>query len=280
MLYFVGLGLHGCEDLTLKAVRVLRKCCEIYIDVYTSIVPEFSKDILLKIIGSETKIICVHRRELEDDTFVSRIIEKSRKMDIAILVPGDPFIATTHLWIRIEAERSGVKTRVIHSSSILTAAISETGLHVYKFGRSTTVVYPEDGYIPYSVYETIFENLSRGLHTFLFLDLKIDQGKVMSISEAINVLELLEKHLSKKIIGPYTLGIALARLGSPDSFIIADTFSSLKEKDIGPPPYSLIIPGDLHFTEEEALVVLAKAPQEAVKKWKKIVRDLKNTLSR
>jgi len=283
MLYFVGLGLYSCEDLSIRALRVLKKCSKIYVDLYTSIVPQFTlsefANILEKSLGSE--IVGVTRRELENDIFVEKILEESSEKDVAIVVPGDPFIATTHLWIRLEAEKRKIPTAVIHSTSILTAAISETGLHPYKFGKCVTIVYPdlEKNFIPYSVYETLVDNIGRGLHTLMLLDLRLEEKIAMTIADAINVLELLEEKIGKGIISSETLGVALSRIGSPDSKIVAGPLYSLRKINLGPPPHSLIIPGELHFTEEEALIVLAKASIEAVRTWKKKVRDLRNILN-
>jgi len=282
MLYFVGLGLYSYEDLSLRALKVLKTCAKIYVDMYTSIVPGFDISSFAKILGkSSGEVIGVTRKELEDDVFVRKILEEASESNVAIVVPGDPFIATTHLWIRLEAEKRGITTSVLHSSSILTAAISESGLHLYKFGKCVTVVYPdfEKNFIPYSVYETLLDNIKRGLHTLMLLDLRIEERIAMTVADAIEVLEMLEERIGKGIISSETLGIALSRIGSPESKILAGSFRSLKNLDLGSPPHTLIIPGDLHFTEEEALIVLAKASIEAVRTWKKKVRDLRNILN-
>ncbi len=68
------------------------------------------------------------------------------------LVPGDPFIATTHVTLRIDAEKQGIKTRIVHGTSIMSAIVSLSGLHNYKFGKTVTVPFPENfSETPYNV---------------------------------------------------------------------------------------------------------------------------------
>jgi diphthine synthase len=50
---------------------------------------------------------------------------------------------------------------------------------------------------------------------------------------------------------------------------MANTIGFLKDKDFGPPLHTLVIPGNLHFMEVEALVKLAGLPGE-LKLGKKI----------
>ncbi len=53
----------------------------------------------------------------------------------------------------------------------------------------------------------------------------------------------------------------VARAGSDNCLISADYAKNLLNKDFGEPMHSLIIPGNLHFMEAEALVKLAGAPK-------------------
>ena len=47
--------------------------------------------------------------------------------------------------------------------------------------------------------------------------------------------------------------IGCARLGSDDFMVKYGTLEELKRFDFGKPPHCLIIPGKLHFAEEEML---------------------------
>ena len=87
------------------------------------------------------KVHVVSRRELEEENGAV-ILEAAKRGKAVFLVPGDPFIATTHVTLRIDAEKQGIKTRIIHGASIISAIISLSGLHNYKFGKTVTVPFP------------------------------------------------------------------------------------------------------------------------------------------
>ena len=82
----------------------------------------------------------------------SAILEAAKKGKAVFLVPGDPFIATTHVTLRIDAEKQGIKTRIVHGTSIISAIVSLSGLHNYKFGKTVTIPFPENfSETPYNV---------------------------------------------------------------------------------------------------------------------------------
>jgi len=265
---FVGLGLYDCSDITLRGLRELANADVVYLETYTSLVPDLSIAELERLIGKKVKI--VGRPDLEDRSGLE-LIEEARDRVVAQLVPGDPFVATTHVAVRLEAEKRGVKTEVVHAPSIISAAASSTGLQPYKFGKPATLVYPdpERGFYPLSTYGTLVDNLSRGLHTLLLLDLKVEESVCMDIRDAVGVLFELEELEKMGAISDETLGIGLARIGSPDQEIKAGTLRELERWDFGPPPHSLIIPGELHPLEAEALVLLCNCGRELVERWLK-----------
>ena len=99
------------------------------------------------------------------------------------LVPGDPFIATTHVTLRIDAEKQGIKTRVVHGISIMSAIVSLSGLHNYKFGKTVTVPFADNfSETPYNV---IAQNKKLGLHTLCLLDLRAAENRYLTINEGI-----------------------------------------------------------------------------------------------
>jgi hypothetical protein len=75
---------------------------------------------------------------------------------------------------------------------------------------------------------------------------------------------LLEIEAKKKlgIITPGTVALGIARAGSDNPVLKADFLKDLVNFDFGEPPFSLIIPGDLHFMEVDALIAFAGAPKE------------------
>jgi len=247
MLYLVGLGLYDERDLSLRALEILKGCDEIYAELYTGI---FRGDIknLEKLTGKEIRILA--RRELEEDSD-DNVLKNSKNMKVALLVPGDPLVATTHTSLLLRAKKLGITIKVIHSSSIY-SAIGETGLQPYKFGKTTTLAFPEKGYFPLSPYKAIKENMGRGLHTLILLDVKAEERRFMTINEAIHLLLEMESRKGDGIVTPDTIFVGAARLGG-DSTIRTGPAEDLMKEDFGDPPHILIVPGRLHFMEEEAL---------------------------
>ena len=138
------------------------------------------------------------------------------------------------------------------------------GLQHYKFGRTTTLGYPEGDYFPTSPYEVIRENLELGLHTLVLLDIQADRGRYMTAKEAIAILAQLEERVGKGVFHPQRLVCVVAHAGSMEPLVLANAFSALKGRKFGPPMHSIVIPGSLHFIEEEALIAFAHAPRDVI----------------
>ncbi len=249
------------NHLTIEAIEWLKKADKIIIDSYTNIIPDFTIDKLFKIIGSKKDVIIANRSMLEGAS-IKKIVDEARDLNLVLLVPGDPFIATTHDAIRVEAIKHGVPVKTVNGLSIYSLAPSRTGLQAYRFGKTVTLVYPES-FKPYSTIETIYDNLSRNLHTLLLLDLKLEENKIMTINEAVDILmELDEDKRLDNIIA-----VGLARIGCSDEKIQADKLPYLKKYTFPPPPHSLIIVAKPHPMELDSLKYLCKLPDE-------IYRDL------
>ncbi len=255
-IYFIGLGL--CKRcITLEGLEIARSCDEVFFEPYTSIVPGLTPEYLSRLIGREVKV--VSRKQLEDengDVIIRPALEGKR---VAVLVCGDPMAATTHVAVRVRAERLGIRTRVVYGQSIFSAAASACGLQHYRFGKAVTIVFPEPelGYFPETPYRVLVENLSNGLHTLFLLDIRFEEGRFMSVNEAIDILFELERRVGGNVLDK-VIGVGLARIGSDDEVVCAGKLKALKKVDFGPPPHALIIPAKLHPMEEEALKVLAR----------------------
>ena len=61
---------------------------------------------------------------------------------------------------------------------------------------------------------------------------------------------------------PDTLGVVVARAGSPDPLVVADTLEGLAGQTFGDPLHLLVIPGSLHPLEADALESIAGAEVE------------------
>lgn len=246
MLYLIGLGLSDEKDITLKGLEAVKKCDKLYLESYTS---KLTCDIsaLEKLYGK--KLILADRTMVEQ---ANAILADAKKANVALLIIGDPLCATTHWDILQRAKEKGIKTEVIHNASII-SAVGATGLQVYKFGKTTSIPFPSEKYEVETPYNIIKENKSIGAHTLVLLDLDPKNNKFMSVNEAIEILRKIERKRNEKVFLPKDWCIGIARLGAKDQKIVAGTITQVSDADFGPAPHALIVPGSLHFVEEEAL---------------------------
>jgi len=264
MLIFIGLGLYDERDISVKGLDAVRGADMVYAEFYTSRLMGASFKTLEAFYGR--KIALLSRQQVEvDPAWMEDALDK----DVAFLVGGDAMVSTTHLDLRLRAAQMGIKTRVIHSSSIVTAVSGLCGLQNYRFGRSTTIPFPYISrgkrIIPQTPYHVLTENLDRNLHTMLFLDIQSDSSeRFMTVNEgAALLLEMQEAAGGRHLDG--VLGIGIARAGSDNATVKADLLPRLQSYDFGGPLHILIVPAKLHFMEAQALTVLAGAPEDAIK---------------
>ncbi len=257
MLYFIGLGLYDERDISMKGIDMLKTVDEVYAEFYTAKLFGGSISSLENTIGSKIRILS--REEVEEENI---LLKRAKKVDVAFLCAGDPLIATTHSEMLIEAKKSGIKTNVIHSSSILSAAPGLAGLQAYKFGKVTTVPFTEENYFPHSPYLAIKANIESKLHTLVLLDIRAHENRYMTANQAMEYLLRVASEREDDILSENTVVIVVARAGSDNPVVSADKIKNLIARDFGGPLHCLMIPADLHFMEAEALVELAGAPKE------------------
>jgi diphthine synthase len=256
-LVFVGLGLNDEKGITVKGLEETRTADAVFMETYTSRMPDFSLERFEVLCGKKVQLVA--RRDLEEESG-KVILQAAQSGKAVFLVPGDPFIATTHVTLRIDAEEKGIKTRVVHGISIMSAIVSLSGLHNYKFGKTVTVPFADNfSETPYTV---IAQNKKLGLHTLCLLDLRAAENKYLSINEALKLLLQVEAKKNLCVLKPNTPALGLARAGSDKPVLKADFIDKLLNFDFGEPPFSLIIPGGMHFMEIDALIAFAGAPKE------------------
>jgi diphthine synthase len=264
MLIFIGLGLYDERDISVKGLDAVRGADLVYAEFYTSRLMGAAFETLEAFYGR--KIVLLSRQQVEvDPAWMEDALDK----DVAFLVGGDAMVSTTHLDLRLRAAKMGIKTRVIHSSSIVTAVSGLCGLQNYRFGRSTTIPFPYISrgkrIIPQTPYQVLTDNLDRNLHTMLFLDIQSDSAeRYMTVNEGAALLLEMQKDAGGRLLDG-VLGIGIARAGSDDATVKADLLSRLQSYDFGGPLHILIVPAKLHFMEAQALTVLAGAPEDAIK---------------
>ena len=263
MLTFIGLGLYDEKDISVKGREAVAAADRVYAEFYTSRLMGTTLSRLEEFHGK--KIHLLNRSQVEvDPTW----LEQAKDEDVAFLVGGDAMVSTTHLDLRLRAMRLGIRTRLIHSASIVTAVSGLSGLQNYRFGRSTTIPFPYlargKRIVPETPYRVLQENLARNLHTILFLDIQMEpEERYMTAGQGAALLLEMEEAAEEKL-PPGVLGIGVARAGSDDAVIKADLLSRLRDIDLGGPLQILIVPARLHFMEAEALRFLAGAPEDAL----------------
>ncbi len=235
MLYLIGLGLSW-KDLSLKALEALSICDKVYLESYTS-VSDFSPMKLSRLIGKTVKAL--NRKDVEENrTFV----KEASIQNIALLVYGDALSATTHNEILAECKKKKIQYQIIHGPSII-SAIAETGLSLYKFGKTASIPFWEKNFQPESFFDILEDNQKIGAHTLFLLDLRPDEQRFLSIPDAIKVL--LQIGMKRKGFTDSTKCIGCARLGFKDQQIIRGTAKDLASKKFGSAPYCLIVPSKL-----------------------------------
>ncbi|MBN1502327.1 diphthine synthase [Candidatus Woesearchaeota archaeon] len=244
-LYMIGLGLNDEKDITIKGLEAVKKCDYLFLESYTSRL-SVSLEKLEKFYG---KKVFPASRELVEKR-AEQILDKALEKDIGFLVVGDVFSATTHVDLFLRAREKGIKVETINNTSILTA-VGVVGLELYKYGRTASMPYFQESFKPETPYEVVKQNLRAGLHTLVLLDIKED--KSMTVNEAIIQLLEIERKKKEKVLTRTLKIVGCARLGSETQLIKYGSVSELKDYDFGKPLHCLIIPGKLHFMEEEML---------------------------
>ena len=149
-------------------------------------------------------------------------------------------------------------------------AVGSVGLELYKYGKTTSIVFTQEGWKVDTPYDVIKQNQEHGLHTLCLLDIKVNEPskddlrsetprkddnepRFMSVSEGIKALLDIEQRRKEKVFSGETLCVGFARLGAHNQIIKAGSAKDLLAEDFGAPLHSLIVPGKLHFMEEEIL---------------------------
>ncbi len=245
MLTLIGMGIHGYKGLSIEAIEAIKRSDKVYLEVYTS--PVNAKDVdAIRALRSD--MVVVQRWFVEDGR---RILDEARADDVVLLTYGDPLVATTHIELIVRARSSGIRCKVIHSSSIVTAALGECGLHVYKLGRIATIV--SDPIADTSTYYALYTNLMQMNHTLLLLEYDHEHGYFLMPGDALRLLLECEARERMNAIGEDTFAIVASRVGMEDMVLVGGKVGSLLRHDLGGPPHTLIVTGSLHFTEVEAL---------------------------
>ncbi|MCJ1398221.1 diphthine synthase [Xylographa trunciseda] len=270
MLYLVGLGLADETDITVKGLSIVRKAARVYLEAYTSILL-VNRETLEAYYG---RTVIVADREMVESSS-DEILAEADTSDVAFLVVGDPFgyysytpkftdnstligcSATTHTDLVLRARELKIPVRNIPNASIM-SAIGSTGLQLYNFGQTVSMVFFTDSWKPSSFYDRIKENRDIGLHTLVLLDIKVKEQSLenlargkkifeppryMTVSQCAEQMIEIEEQRAEGVYGPDSLAVGVARVGAENQRMAVGSLQQLTEVDMGSPLHSLVLLG-------------------------------------
>lgn len=146
------------------------------------------------------------------------------------------------------------------------SAIGATGLQLYNFGQTVSMVFFTETWKPASFYDRIRENRSIGLHTLVLLDIKVKEqslenmargrkvyepARYMTVGQcAQQMLEIEEIKSAEEmetagVYGEESLAIGVARVGGKTEKFVSGTLRQLcsADEELGGPLHSLILLG-------------------------------------
>ena len=261
-LIFAGLGLSGSDGMTVRAFDALCGCERIFAEFYTSSLIGTEIEELERALGKKIEVL--DRKQVEEDDIILRSARTSRT---GFVTAGDTMAATTHTDLLIQAAEEKIPVRIYHGVSIFSACPASLGLQPYKFGRTVTLPFMEEGYHPRSPYDHLVKNKKDSLHSMILLDIRADEKRYMSAHQAIEWLLEGEKKWGCGLVDDETLICVASRIGSDDEKVFAGYPNDLLKKDLGEPLHTLVIPGNLHYMESYALAHLAGAPLSLAEKY-------------
>ncbi|GFH07123.1 TP_methylase domain-containing protein [Haematococcus lacustris] len=219
--HFRHLTADGAVARWAGGLEVVKACSRVYLESYTSILL-CNKDKLEALYGKEVVVADREMVEMSAET----ILEGAEQQDVAFLVVGDPFGATTHTDLLLRARELGIPVRVVHNASVMNA-VGAAGLQLYRFGEAVSIVFFSPTWQPDSFYDRIRDNRRAGLHTLCLLDIKVKEPNLdmlargrtvyeppryMTVNTAIEQLLLIESRRGEGAYDGDTTCVGIARL--------------------------------------------------------------------
>ncbi len=262
MLHLIGIGAKK-EHINTQQLEAIKKSKEIFLEYYTSFYQDSFEE-LEKFINK--KITICDRVDIESK-IEDLILKPSKDKDIALLVLGDPLIATTHTDLLLRAKELGIETKVYNNVSIANQ-LTKTGLQFYKFGKITSIPFFSEKFMPRTPLMYLIDNEKIGAHSVFLLDLNpsndiankghdkyLTAHKAMQFLLDVKKLMIDEEEIEEKdafMLDEETKAIICSRLGFDDEKIIYGTLQELIEydkKEVLKEPLCLIIPSEMHDME-------------------------------
>jgi len=237
MLNIIGLGLNP-NSISTEAFEAIKKSKKIYLESYTVDFPYKIKQLEKTI---KRKIEPLDRNQVESDY----LIKESKKQNISLIIYGSPLFATTHISLIDECKEKRIKTRIFYNASVFDA-LAETGLQLYKFGKTSSMPKWQENFKPTSFLDFVEENQQINAHSLILVDIGL---------KFKDALEQLNQSIKEKNIQLNRI-LVCSQLGTnnKDSKIFYSTINNLKKKNKAiKPPFCFIIPAKMHFLEEDVV---------------------------
>jgi diphthine methyl ester synthase len=187
------------------------------------------------------------------------ILRDAGTEDVAFLVVGDPFGATTHTDLVLRARELKIPVRTVPNASIM-SGIGAAGLQLYNFGQTVSMVFFTDDWRPSSFYDRIKENRSIGLHTLVLLDIKVKEQSLenlargrkiyeppryMTVGQCAQQMLEIEDEREEGVYTANSLAIGVARVGGKTEKFVSGTLKDLcgQDEELGAPLHSLVLLG-------------------------------------
>jgi diphthine synthase len=234
------------------------------------------------------------------------ILHDAQNVDVAFLVVGDPFgyavqyfsfenvlimaRATTHTDLVLRARALKIPISSIPNASIM-SAIGATGLQLYNFGQTVSMVFFTETWKPASFYDRIRENRNIGLHTLVLLDIKVKEQSLENMargrkiyepprymtvgqcaSQMLEIEELKTAEGEGGVYGEESLAIGVARIGGETEKFVSGTLKQLcpADQELGGPLHSLVLLGRrTHELESEYVREFAVDKEDWDRIWKR-----------
>ena len=225
------------KDITVKGLEAVKSCDKVFLECYTSKLVDFDIKKMEELYG---KKITLADRDVVEKKCEEEMLNPAKESNVALLIVGSPLGATTHSDILQRAKELGIENKVIDNAGIL-SAVGVVGLSLYKFGRVITI--PRNNEKVVSLYEMLQENIKAGLHTLILLDVGSTDGEFELMTAREGMDYLVKMGFEGEVV-------ACGGLGSENYEI---KFGNVKDLDIKLTPQCIIIPGNLHFVEEDLL---------------------------
>lgn len=242
----MGMGLRGYRSLTVDEIEQLKRCDNIFLEMYTSgsMIDDIQR------ISRELKknIQQVYREDVEQSDV---IIKAAQRSETALLVIGDALTATTHNQIRFELEDLGIPVLIYENASIVTAIMGYLGLHLYNLGPVISLPFVTEKFFPKSPYEKLVRNITNEEHSLILLDLS--PSGYMKPSDAIHILQDMNEKFGKKIDLERTRLCVVNAFGMPEQKIFVGNPVSAEKETFSDKPSAIVFPGRLDSSEQDSL---------------------------